>query len=132
MHAELEEKKRQYKMYSRAHWIVARMRWFTLILGPFPLIWDNFLWPFLESMGAPEFVTMEDLMQALLFNVVNIERWITKEEFEALWPHIVNICTALFIVFVFWTIKMKENMKEAAKKVISEEDRVHIGGYREY
>ena len=83
-------------------------------------------------MGAPDIVTMEDLVQIILFKFVNIEKWIDKEAFEEMWPHIVNISTILFVVFVVWTMKVRKSMKKAAKEVIIAEDRVHIGGYREY
>ena len=132
MLGDLEEKKRSYNTQWRVHWIVARMRWLTFILGPFPLLWDKILWPLLQRMGAPDIVTMEDLVQIILFKFVNIEKWIDKEAFEEMWPHIVNISTILFVVFVVWTMKVRKSMKKAAKEVIIAEDRVHIGGYREY
>ncbi|MEE3082849.1 MAG: hypothetical protein VX320_02010 [Candidatus Thermoplasmatota archaeon] len=132
MSGNLEEKKRNYNTQWRVHWIVARMRWFTFILGPFPLIWDNVLWPILQSMGAPDFVTMEDFIQAILFNFLNIDKWIDQEAFEKMWPHIVNVSTILFVVFVVWTMKVRKSMKKAAKDVIIAEDQMHIGGYHEY
>jgi hypothetical protein len=49
-----------------------------------------------------------------------------------MWPHIVNVSTILFVVFVVWTMKVRKSMKKAAKDVIIAEDRMHIGGYREY
>ena len=132
MSGELDDRKRNYRTQKRVHWIVARMRWLTFILGPFPLIWDNVLWPLLQRMGAPDIVTMEDFIQAILFNFLNIEKWIDQEAFEKLWPHIVNVSTILFVVFVVWTIKVRNAMKKAAKDVIIAEDRMHIGGFREY
>ena len=132
MLGDLEEKKRNYNTQWRVHWIVSRMRWFTFILGPFPIIWDKILWPFMESMGAPDVVTMEDMATIILFKFLSLEKWIDQEKFEQMWPHIVNVCSILFIVFVVWTVKVKKSMKKAAKDVVIAEDRVHIGGYREY
>ncbi len=132
MFGDLEEKKRNYNTQWRVHWIVSRMRWLTFILGPFPLLWDKLLWPILERMGAPDVVTMEDLIQSILFNFFNVDKWVDQEAFEKMWPHIVNVSTILFVVFVVWTVKVRKSMKKAAKDVVVAEDRVHIGGYREY
>jgi len=126
---ELKNRERHYRAQWRAYAIVKRMRWITLILGPVPLLWDNVIGPMLKQFGAPDFVTMEDLAQALLFEVLPLEKWISKETFEAVWPHLNNVCTVLFLVFVFWTIQKRRAAKDAARTVVELEDRMAVGGF---
>ena len=126
---ELKNRERRYRAQWRAYAIVKRMRWITLILGPVPLLWDNVIGPMLKQFGAPDFVTMEDLAQALLFEVLPLEKWISKETFEAVWPHLNNVCTVLFLVFVFWTIQKRRAAKDAARTVVELEDRMAVGGF---
>ena len=126
---ELKNRERRYKAQWRAYAIVKRMRWITLILGPVPLLWDNVIGPMLKQFGAPDFVTMEDLAQALLFEVLPLEKWISRETFEAVWPHLNNVCTILFLVFLFWTVQKRRAAKEAARNVVELEDRMAIGGF---
>ncbi len=126
---ELKNRERRYKAQWRAYAIVKRMRWSTLILGPVPLLWDYVIGPMLKQFGAPDFVTMEDLAQALLFEVLPLEKWISLETFEAIWPHLNNVCTVLFLVFLFWTIQKRRAAKEAARNVVELEDRMAVGGF---
>ena len=126
---ELKMRERRYRAQSRAYAIIKRMRWITLILGPIPILWDNVVGPLLTQLGAPEIVTMEDLTQALLFEVLPLEKWISRETFEAIWPHLNNVCTALFIVFLFWTIQKGRAAKAAAKGVLELERRMSMGGF---
>ena len=126
---ELKNRERSYKAKWRAYSIVKRMRWVTLILGPIPLLWDNVIGPMLESFGVPDIVTMEDLSQALLFEVLPLEKWMSRETFEAIWPHLNNVCTVLFLVFVFWTIQKRRAAKAAAQSVVELEGRMAIGGF---
>ncbi|MEE2746848.1 MAG: hypothetical protein VX473_00040 [Candidatus Thermoplasmatota archaeon] len=126
---ELKNRERSYKAKWRAYSIVKRMRWVTLILGPIPLLWDNVIGPMLESFGVPDIVTMEDLSQALLFEVLPLEKWVSRETFEAIWPHLNNVCTVLFLVFVFWTIQKRRAAKAAAQSVVELEGRMSIGGF---
>ena len=126
---ELKNRERSYKAKWRAYSIVKRMRWVTLILGPIPLLWDNVIGPMLESFGVPDIVTMEDLSQALLFEVLPLEKWMSRETFEAIWPHLNNVCTVLFLVFVFWTIQKRRAAKAAAQSVVELEGRMSIGGF---
>ena len=107
------------------------MRWFAFILGPVPLIWDNVLQPLLLKMNFPEFVTMEDMVQILIFDILPLEKWIDQETFVRIWPHIMNVSTVLFVVFIVWTIKMRRNTKLAAREVVEAESRVLLGGFRE-
>ena len=100
------------------------MRWVTLVLGPFPIVWDNILAPALAQFGLPDIVTMEDLAQAIVFRT----GWITQETFDTYWPHINNVCTLLFLVFLFWTIQKKRAAKEAAREVVALEQRMSVGG----
>ncbi|MDE0707697.1 MAG: hypothetical protein OSB33_01990 [Candidatus Poseidoniales archaeon] len=126
---ELEIRERRYRAQWRAYAIIKRMRWITLILGPIPILWDNVVGPLLTKLGAPEIVTMEDLMQALLFEVLPLEKWISRETFETIWPHLNNVCTALFLVFLFWTIQKRKAAKQAAKDVVELEGRMAVGGF---
>ena len=126
---ELKNRERRYKAKWRAYAIVKRMRWITLILGPIPLLWDNVIGPMLKQFGSPDVVTMEDLTQALLFEVLPLEKWISRETFEAVWPHLNNVCTILFLVFLFWTIQKRRAAKEAARNVVELEDRMAVGGF---
>ena len=59
-------RERQYRAHWKAYAIVKRMRWVALILGPFPIIWDNIIAPALTRFGLPEIVTMEDVIETLL------------------------------------------------------------------
>ena len=128
---ELREKEKLYNSHWRAYSIITRMRWFAFILGPVPLIWDNVLQPLLLKMNFPEFVTMEDMVQILIFDILPLEKWIDRETFERIWPHIMNVSTVLFVVFIVWTIKMRRNTKLAAREVVEAESRVLLGGFRE-
>ena len=64
---ELNRRQRKYRAHWRAYAIIKRLRWVTLVLGPFPIIWDNVLAPALAKFGLPDIVTMEDLAQAIVF-----------------------------------------------------------------
>ena len=125
---ELKMREQRYRAQWRAYAIIKRMRWVTLILGPIPILWDNVVGPLLTQLGAPEIVTMEDLTQALLFEVLPLEKWISRETFEAIWPHLNNVCTVLFLVFLFWTIQKRRAAKAAAKSVVELEGRMTMGG----
>ena len=67
---------------------------------------------------------MEDLAQAIVFR----SGWISQETFDTYWPHINNVCTLLFLVFLFWTIQKKRAAKEAAREVVALEQRMSVGG----
>jgi len=126
---ELNIRERRYKAQWRAYAIIKRMRWITLVLGPIPILWDHVIGPFLTKLGAPEIVTMEDMMQALLFEVLPMEKWISRETFETIWPHLNNVCAVLFLVFLFWTIQKRKAAKQAAKDVVELEGRMAVGGF---
>ena len=121
---ELHLRQRRYRAHCRAYAIIKRMRWVTLVLGPFPIIWDNIIAPALVQFGLPDIVTMEDLAQAIVFR----SGWVSQETFETYWPHLNNVCTLLFLVFVFWTIRKKRAAKEAAQDIVALEQRMAIGG----
>ena len=121
---ELHLRQRRYRAHWRAYAIIKRMRWVTLVLGPFPIVWDNIIAPALAQFGLPDIVTMEDLAQAIVFR----SGWISQETFETYWPHLNNGCTLLFLVFVFWTIRKKRAAKNAAQEVVALEQRMAIGG----
>ena len=122
---ELKQRESRYRAQWRAYAIVKRMRWITLVLGPVAILWDNVIAPFLVEQGAPEFVTMEDFCQAIVFS----SGLISEETFERYWPHLNNVCTALFLVFLFWTIRKRRAAKQAAKEVVELEGRMAIGGF---
>ena len=122
---ELKKRERRYRAQWRAYAIVKRMRWITLVLGPVAILWDNVIAPFLVEQGAPEFVTMEDFCQAIVFS----SGLISEETFERYWPHLNNVCTALFFVFLFWTIQKRRAVKQAAKEQVELEGRMAIGGF---
>ncbi len=122
---ELKQRERRYRAQWRAYAIVKRMRWITLVLGPVAILWDNVIAPFLVEQGAPEFVTMEDFCQAIVFS----SGLISEETFERYWPHLNNVCTVLFLVFLFWTIQKRRAAKQAAKDVVELEGRMAIGGF---
>ena len=121
---ELHLRQRRYRAHWRAYAIIKRMRWVTLVLGPFPIVWDNLIAPALAQFGLPDIVTMEDLAQAIVFR----SGWISQETFETYWPHLNNVCTLLFLVFVFWTNRKKRAAKNAAQEVVALEQRMAIGG----
>ena len=122
---ELKKRDRRYRAQWRAYAIIKRMRWITLVLGPVAILWDNVIAPFLVEQGAPEFVTMEDFCQAIVFS----SGLISEETFERYWPHLNNVCTALFFVFLFWTIQKRRAVKQAAKEQVELEGRMAIGGF---
>ncbi len=122
---ELKKRERRYRAQWRAYAIIKRMRWITLVLGPVAILWDNVIAPFLVEQGAPEFVTMEDFCQAIVFS----SGLISEETFERYWPHLNNVCTALFFVFLFWTIQKRRAVKQAAKEQVELEGRMAIGGF---
>ena len=109
----------------RAYLFIKRMRWITLILGPFPLLWDHVIAPLFKKFGLPDVVTMEDVAQAIVFRT----GLITEETFETYWPHLNNVCTALFLVFIFWTIQKRKAAKDAAQNVVELERRMMVGGF---
>ena len=80
---------------------------------------------FLDGKSNPNTVSGED-------QDADCTLTMSVETFEKMWPHIVNVSTILFVVFVVWTMKVRKSMKKAAKDVIIAEDRMHICGYREY
>ena len=120
---ELNKRKRRYNAQWKAYSIIKRMRWITLVLGPVAIVWDNVIVTLLIQFGAPEIVTMEDVAQALM------SRWIPAEKIEQYWPHLNNVCTALFIVFLLWTMQKKRAAKAAARDVVELEDRMSMGGF---
>ena len=122
---ELKQRERRYRAQWRAYAIVKRMRWITLVLGPVAILWDNVIAPFLVEQGAPEFVTMEDFCQAIVFS----SGLISEETFERYWPHLNNVCTALFLVFLFWSMQKKRAAKAAARDVVELEGRMAMGGF---
>ena len=122
---ELKQRESRYRAQWRAYAIVKRMRWITLVLGPVAILWDNVIAPFLVEQGAPEFVTMEDFCQAIVFS----SGLISEETFERYWPHLNNVCTVLFLVFLLWTIQKRRAAKQAAKDVVELEGRMAIGGF---
>ena len=124
MGEELHLRQRRYRSHWRAYAIIKRMRWITLVLGPFPIIWDNIIAPVLAQFGLPDIVTMEDLAQAIVFR----SGLITQDTFETYWPHLNNVCTLLFLIFLFWTIQKKRAAKQAARDVVALEQRMAIGG----
>ena len=125
---ELKIRERRYRAQWRAWAIIRRMRWIALILGPIPLLWDHVLAPLLAELGAPDIVTMEDLAQALLFQILQLEKWISQETFESLWPHLNNVCTVLFLVFLLWSFQKRKAAKAAARDVVELEGRMAMGG----
>ena len=124
MNDELKLRERRYRAQWRAYAIIKRMRWLTLILGPFPIIWDNIIAPALAQFGLPDIVTMEDVAQAIVFGT----GWISQETFETYWPHLNNVCTLLFLIFLLWTNQKKRAAKSAAREVVELEDRMSVGG----
>ncbi len=121
---ELHLRQRRYRAHWRAYAIIKRMRWATLVLGPFPMIWDKIIAPMLAQFGLPDIVTMEDLAQAIIFRT----GWISQETFETYWPHLNNVCTLLFLIFLVWTMQKKKAAKEAARDVVALEQRMSVGG----
>ena len=124
MNDELKLRERRYRAQWRAYAIIKRMRWLTLILGAFPIIWDNIIAPALAQFGLPDIVTMEDVAQAIVFGT----GWISQETFDTYWPHLNNVCTLLFLIFLLWTIQKKRAAKSAAREVVELEDRMSVGG----
>ena len=121
---ELHLRERRYRSQWRAYAIIRRMRWVTLVLGPFPLIWDNVIAPAMAQFGLPDVVTMEDYAQAIFFRL----GWISEETFEIYWPHLNNVSTLLFFIFVLWTPIRKRAAKAAAREQAELEERMIIGG----
>jgi hypothetical protein len=122
---ELQNRERKYRAQWRAYSIIKRMRWITLILGPFAILWDHVIAPLFKKFGLPDVVTMEDVAQAIVFRT----GLITEETFETYWPHLNNVCTALFLVFIFWTIQKRKAAKDAAQNVVELERRMMMGGF---
>jgi hypothetical protein len=128
---ELEQRQRRYDLEWRAYAIIRKMRWLTLILGPVPLIWDHIVWPALQKMGVPSIITMEDLMRILILDILPLDRWISIETFERMWPHVVNVCTILFLVFFIWAVQKRRQARAAAHDVAEIENIMMQGGQLE-
>ena len=120
----MHHRQRIYRAQWRAYAIIKRMRWVTLVLGPFPIIWDKIIAPALAQFGVPDIVTMEDLAQAIVFR----SGWISQKTFETYWPHLNNVCTLLFLIFLLWTIHKRRVTKNAARDVVELEQRMSVGG----
>ena len=121
----LDDEQRRFSGYWTTYTIVARMRWFTLVLGPVPLLWDGVVWPILEMMGMPTIITMEDLARVLILDVLPLEQF--ADEFEKFYPHVVRVSTLLFVVFLFWTVSARSKAKRAARELAAAEDKLVIG-----
>ena len=106
---------KSFSGYRDAYYIVKKMRWAALVLGPLPILWDNIMFPTLNLfVGMPSFMTMEDFFQMLIIDLLPLDKY--SEEFDLVWPHLTRVCTILFIVFVIWAMVAKKKaqaVKEA-------------------
>ena len=110
---ELKELEQRYNEILKAHSIIKRMRWFTFVFGPVAILWDDVIAPFIVKQGAPEFLSMEDFFQAIIFSFGII----SEVTFERYWPYLNNACVVLFIVFLYWSIQKKREVNNAAEEV---------------
>jgi hypothetical protein len=116
-----DEKPKNASGYRNAYFIVKKMRWVALVLGPLPILWDNVMFPTLNLFaGIPSFMTMEDFFHMLFVDLLPMDKY--SDEFEMIWPHLTRVCTILFVVFVIWAIVAKK--KALAAKEASIEDRI--------
>ena len=117
----LDKKPKNFSGYRDAYYIVKKMRWAALVLGPLPILWDNIMFPTMDLfVGMPSFMTMEDFFHMLIIDLLPMDKY--SDEFDMIWPHLTRVCTILFIVFVIWTIVAKK--KALAAKEASTEARI--------
>lgn len=112
---------KNFSGYRDAYYIVKKMRWAALVLGPLPILWDNIMFPTMNLfVGMPSFMTMEDFFHMLIIDLLPLDKY--SEEFDLVWPHLTRVCTILFIVFVIWAMVAKK--KALAAKEASTEARI--------
>ena len=117
----LDKKPKNFSGYRDAYYIVKKMRWVALVLGPLPILWDNVVFPTMDLfVGMPSFMTMEDFFHMLIIDLLPLDKY--SEEFDLVWPHLTRVCTILFVVFVIWAIVAKK--KALAAKEASTEARI--------
>jgi len=51
--SEFTKRKQRYNAVHKAYAIIKRMRWFTFVLGPVAILWDDVIAPFIVKQGAP-------------------------------------------------------------------------------
>ena len=93
--ADVDGKSRGNNLKSQRHAynLVSRMRWLTMALGPVPLIWDGVIIPTIHSMGMPNFITIEDIINQAIFGFLSLDRY--TDDFNFYWPHIIRVSTCL-------------------------------------
>ena len=110
---ELKNLELRYDAIWRAYSLIKRMRWFTFVLGPVAILWDDMIVPFIVKQGAPEFLSIEDFFQTIIFSFGIV----SEETFERYWAHLNNVCVVLFFVFLLWSRQKKRAANTAAEDV---------------
>ena len=87
-----------------------------MALGPVPLIWDGVITPTIESMGMPNFITIEDMINQAIFGFLSLDRYV--DDFSFYWPHIIRVSTILFLIFFFWSKSAKGKVKKGREESI--------------
>ncbi|MDP6742836.1 MAG: hypothetical protein QF807_07670 [Candidatus Thalassarchaeaceae archaeon] len=117
----------KFKGQFKAWRVIAFMRWITFIIGPVAIIIDDYLQPWVASMGLPNILTIEDLSQWLILDILNLKKWIDAELFLAIYYHVNWVSCILFIVFVVWHAVLKRKTTAAARDLTLLEEKMRAG-----
>ncbi|MDP6325822.1 MAG: hypothetical protein QGI36_01865 [Candidatus Thalassarchaeaceae archaeon] len=117
----------KFKGQFKAWRIIAFMRWITFIIGPVAIIIDNYIEPWITKMGLPNILTMEDLSQWLILDVLNFSRWIDVDLFLRIYHHVNWVSCILFVIFVIWHAVMKRKTTSAARDLTLLEETMRTG-----
>lgn len=117
----------KFKGQFKAWRVIAFMRWVTFIIGPVAIIIDDYLQPWIATMGLPNILTIEDLSQWLILDILNLKKWIDVDLFLAIYYHVNWVSCILFIVFVVWHVVLKRKTTAAARDLTLLEEKMRAG-----
>ncbi len=117
----------KFKGQFKAWRVIAFMRWVTFIIGPVAIIIDDYLQPWIATMGIPNILTIEDLSQWLILDILNLKKWIDVDLFLAIYYHVNWVSCILFIVFVIWHVVLKRKTTAAARDLTLLEEKMRAG-----
>jgi|GEM_PF-567945 hypothetical protein len=113
---------RNYRLWR----IVATLRWFTLVVGPIAIFVDDFLQPWIEQSGLPNFVTMEDLTRWFLLDILPLDLWIDFELFLRLYHMLNKVACVLLLVLIPWAMVLKRKTQGTARDLARHEARMTL------
>lgn len=94
--------------------VVRRMRWLTLLLGPFALALDEYVQPWLMSRGYPSILTMEDVVRVMILDLLGLSKWMDLEQFLTFYTHLRTLSCYLFVLFVVWEVAARRRAIHSA------------------